>query len=436
MKNKKSNKTILTGLEYLDDDIVSDVLKKLDSDRKTVSRRIARRRFSALAYVALVASLALILLAIPRTKTIISESVGSIVFSPADSGAFTKIEKNGSSGLLYEVNKDGKSASFIGFGACTEETVYIASTYEGLPVTEMRNDAYENVVPALEDQRDLRFIKHIVIPDSVVTVDPDCIRWCLNIESVYFGASVENIQSFSFPTGGLRFSRVEVSPDNPYYSDEGNCIVDLRTKALVLGNCKTVIPDNGQVEIIGMNAFLPAKRLTSVTIPKGVKIIDAGAFEGCSNLESVSLPDSLEVIENSAFAGCSKLKKIELGTNLISIDKTTFSKDAIPEVYYKGTVAEWEAVIKVNTKKYRAFIGRRGDTISTSYSYDPAKTKVFTVNCTDGVSDSNAGTNGNYDWRLLPEYKDYSGVNAKHGFIYYVVCPSGDVIVILPQTEE
>ena len=135
MKPKNSNKTILTGLEYLDDDIVSDVLKKLDSDRKTVSRRIARRRFSALAYVALVASLALILLAIPRTKTIISESVGSIVFSPADSNAFTKIEKNGSSGLLYEVNKDGKSASFIGFGACTEETVYIASTYEGLPVT-------------------------------------------------------------------------------------------------------------------------------------------------------------------------------------------------------------------------------------------------------------------------------------------------------------
>ena len=436
MKQKNSNKTLLTGLEYIDDDIVSDVFKKINSDQKTVAKRIARRRFSALAYVALIASLALILLTIPKTKTIIITSDGSIVFSPSDSGDITKLEKNGSDGLLYEINKDGKSASFIGFGTCNDETVYIAATYKGRPVTEMRNDAYENVNPALEDQRELRFIKHIVIPDSVKTVDPDCIRWCLNIESVYFGASVENIQSFRFPTGGLRFSKVEVSPDNPYYSDEGNCIVDLRTKALVLGNCRTVIPDNGQIEIIGMNAFLPAKRLTSVTIPEGVRIIDAGAFEGCSNLESVSLPDSLEVIENSAFAGCGKLKKIELGSNLISIDKTTFSKDAIPEVSYKGTVAEWEAVIKVNTKKYRARITTKGDDVGTSYSYNPADTKVFAVNCTNGASDSNAGVSGNYDWRLLPEYKDYSGVGAKHGFIYCVVCPSGDVIVILPQSED
>lgn len=436
MKQKNSDKTILTGLEYLDDDIISGVLQKVNTTPESVAQRTARRRFPALAYVALIASLALILLALPRTKTVINETDGSIVFSPSDSGALAEFVKNGSSGLLYEINADGKSASFIGFGTCTEETVYVAATYKGCPVTEMRNDAYENVVPTLEDQRELRFIKHIVIPDSVVTVDPDCIRWCLNIESVYFGASVENIQSFSFPEGGLRFSRVEVSPDNPYYSDEGNCIVDLRTKALVLGNCRTVIPDNGQIEIIGMNAFLPAKRLTSVTIPEGVRIIDAGAFEGCSNLESVSLPDSLEVIENSAFAGCSKLKKIELGTNLISIDKTTFSKDAIPEVYYKGTVAEWESVIKVNTKKYRAHITTKGDKIGTSYSYAPTKTKVFTVNCTNGVSDSNAGTNGNYDWRLLPEYKGYSGVNTKYGFIYYVVCPGGDVIVISPQTED
>ena len=234
----------------------------------------------------------------------------------------------------------------------------------------------------------------------------------------------------------MKFSKVEVSPENPHYSDKGNCIVDLRTNVLVLGTYKTVIPDDGSVKIIGVNAFCSANhRLGSIVIPEGVKVIDIGAFFGCYKLERVILPDSLEIIESGAFRDCEKLIKLELGKNLKYVYSNIIVGTKLKEVYYNGTVAEWEAVRKYQTTKlsgvvYEIIDGEK----KLIYSSQTAPIESFTVICTDGVSHSAAGVTGHYDWTNTREYDKYRKTRT-FGRVNWYFGPGGIVSWFTPTKE-
>lgn len=424
MRSDDINKKIIKGLEYLDDDIVSGTLNKIKpEDERKNNRSIIRRSMWIGAAVAFAACALLLALPSPTTQIIKDFEIFRPVGADGSSDRAEILSKrDGSPGLLYEINEDGESASFIGYGSCTDDTVYIASNYRGLPVTEMHNHEVKGVGYIPHNNQVFEHIKHIVISDTVKYVDSACISWCPNIESVYFGASVDNIAGFFFPTGyGMKFSKVEVSPENPNYSDKGNCIVDLRTKTLVIGTYKTVIPDDGSVKIIGINAFCPAsRRLGSIVIPEGVKFIDMGAFLGCEKLERVTLPDSLEIIESAAFRDCDKLTKLEFGSNLKYVVSNIISGSKLKEVYYRGTVAEWEKVIKqqvtrLNTVIYEIVDGEK----KLIYSTQTSPIESFTVICTDGVSNSAAGFNGRYDWSVSREFEAYGKTRIPHGSFWY-----------------
>ncbi len=435
MRSNKKRNIMPDAIGYIDDDIVSGVLSKIDKENKTVYRPRKRGVSSwAAVAVAIAACAVLLAFAIPTTTTIINDiNLFSPVGAAGESEHIEKSKFNGSPGLLYKINEDGKSAAFVGYGSCTDETVYIASTYEGLPVTVMYNKEYESPLFTPYNQSDAQNVKHLVIPDTVKYIHYNCISQCPYIESVYFGASVENIRGFNFHVGyGVNFSKVEVSPDNPYYSDKGNCIVDLRTKALVLATPWTVIPDDGSVEIIGMMAFAPARYwLDSIVIPEGVKIIDHFAFSGCEQLESVIFPDSLEVIEYDTFTSCKKLKNVELGTNLIAVDCGAFPYTH--KISYKGTVDQWKAVIKTNVFAARKAVVYEivdGERIKLSDS-EAAERLAFNVICTDGVSNSAEGKKGTYNWRFFPEYEEYYN-RWKASNAYYVFGPDGTFTKIMP----
>ena len=399
MKKERKNERLLESIEYIDADIVDAVMAKIEPKRVQQSNQFARKNRWLKTAVALAACAVLLALAIPMAIGLIGDGeitstsiVEHTAATPAADNTTAEVEAapvyDGSRGLLYEVNEDGVSAAFIGYGTCTDETVYIASTYNGLPVTEMRNKQYSEAthIPAAPVFGS-EYLKHLVISDTVKFVSIECIRRCPNIESIHYGASMDNIMYLPFDgMDGQNFSTVSVSPENPYYSDKGNCIVDLRTKTLVVGTPTSVIPDDGSVKIIGMKAFTSAKRnLTSLVIPEGVKVIEHGAFMVCDQLETLILPDSLEFIEMNAFDACTKLKKLEFGTNLKAVDQLLFHWKYVPEIHYKGTVEQWESVIKTSSANVR---------------------NNFEVICTDGVSYSDAGLKGWYNWYQLPEYAD------------------------------
>ncbi len=392
MSTNKNDKLIFEVSGHLDDDLISDVLGKYEAKKSVTQRSFAKRNRALKIAVAVAACLALLAVAIPTATIIIDhEEYIPPTVGAENSGVEveTPPEHDGSKGLLYEINEDGKTASFISFGACTDEVVYIASTYDGLPVTVMKNQPYYDAeyIPAGYGFGSTT-AKRIVVSDTVESIYGGVFDMCLNLESIYFGASFDFLKTVLFRgDAGSKLTSIEVSPDNKNFSGKGNCLVDLRTNELVFGITTTVIPDDGSVEIIGFNAFHAARyTLTSIIIPEGVKIIDYGAFQGCMALESVTLPDSLEVVEGNAFHFCQKLKKLELGKNLKAFPLIAFHQMYCPKIYYKGTVEEWEAVIKTE-------VGN--------------KELTNPVICTDGESKINAGKRGLYNWMVLPEYEAY-----------------------------
>lgn len=392
MKSTKDDekRRMLESLDYIDDDIVSGVLEKIEARKGRVPQVKKNFAFAWKLAAAVAACLLLLTMAVPTTVTLF-DSID--LFTPAKGdnsnlSVESSPEYDGSRGLLYKVREDGETAAFVGFGSCTDEVVYVASHYNGLPVVEMKNEPYYEAtyVPA-DHPYGNKVVKRLVVSDTVEYIWAGVIDLCPNIESVYFGANLKYIKPLFFNRhDGMDLASVEVSPENKNYSDKGNCLVDLRTNELVIGLPTTVIPDDGSVKIIGFYAFNPAKwSLKSIVIPEGVKIIDHGAFAGCTELESVTLPDSLEVVEVNAFNGCKKLVSLELGTNLKAFDQHVFHRMYCPTISYKGSVEQWAAVIK------------------TSISNASLSIPVI---CADGNSLSDAGKQGNYNWLFLPEYEE------------------------------
>ena len=81
----------------------------------------------------------------------------------------------------------------IGFGTCKDEVMYVASHYDGLPVTVMKNLS----------RGSNGYVKRIVVSDTVEAVWNEVISLCANIESVYLGANVDSfsIQVFNGANG-------------------------------------------------------------------------------------------------------------------------------------------------------------------------------------------------------------------------------------------
>ena len=402
MNIKPENRRLLESLEHIDEKLVLEALgdlkvtSALAPKEEAVTWKTPFKHWKRL--TAMVACLVLLSCAIPLISYVLpqlgdafSGSAGagsSEIEAPTEgesqlieaetTGTEAEPEYDGSRGLLYAVNEDGKTASMIGFGTCKDEVMYVASHYDGLPVTVMKNLS----------RGSNRYVKRIVVSDTVEAVWDGVISLCANIESVYLGANVDSfsIQVFN-GANGKKLTSIEVSPENKNYSSKGNCLVDLRTKELVLGLLTTVIPDDGSVEIIGQFAFdAVQEELKSIVIPEGVKVLNVAAFLGCSKLESVILPESLEVIEISAFGSCMSLKTLHIGKNLKAFNQYAVDNSNHPEIYYDGTVAQWEAIAK------------------------PSSGNIFAsapVHCTDGESLSNAGNRVQYAWQTLPEFSGY-----------------------------
>ncbi|MBQ8259872.1 MAG: leucine-rich repeat domain-containing protein [Clostridia bacterium] len=392
MSYTNKQEELLRSLDHIDPDMISGAVRRIDEKKSRIAATKKKTNLFLKLAPAIAACLVLLALALP-TATLITEYHEYLPPRFGADGSSAEVETppeyDGSRGLLYEISEDGTEAFCVGWGACTDEVVYIASHYDGLPVTSVYNKVYweASFIPADHGYGN-KNVKKLVISDTVVWVGGEFIRQCPNIESVYFGAAVERIPSLFFNSGGKNFATVEVSPDNPNFSSKGNCVVDLRTGELVLATPTTIIPDDGSVVMIGRTAFSSARhRLTSIVIPEGVKIIDHSAFLGCENLESITLPDSLEVIGSNAFGTCRSLKIIELGTNLICVDQNAFDVHYYPEIHYKGTVAEWEAVTK---------------------SLCSNKAVTAKVICTDGESLTTSGPLSDHRyWPTTPEYEAF-----------------------------
>lgn len=80
----------------------------------------------------------------------------------------------------------------------------------------------------------------------------------------------------------------------------------------------------GDVTIIGDNAFKDFTALKKVDVFSQIKTVGEYAFSGCSSLEEINLPDSVTIIDSYSFSGCTTLKNFVFPQNLVKINKWAF----------------------------------------------------------------------------------------------------------------
>ena len=85
-----------------------------------------------------------------------------------------------------------------------------------------------------------------------------------------------------------------------------------------------IITFDGDVTMIGDDAFNNCDKLTGVTLPEGVITIGKNAFYDCDGLTEFTIPDSVTEIGSYAFYSCSSLKSVTIGNSVTSIGDSAF----------------------------------------------------------------------------------------------------------------
>ena len=186
-------------------------------------------------------------------------------------------------GIVYDI-ANGKARVVAYEGTATR--VRIAETYNGSPVTEIANEAFEYCDS----------LTSVVISNSVTAIGEYAFSSCDSLVSVVVGDSVTTISEGAFYACDSLVSVVV-----------GDSVTTIGYGAFRYCTSLTsvVIPDS--VTSIGSYAFSGCTSLTSVVIPDGVTSIGESAFEDCTSLTSVEIPDSVTSISKYAFDGCNKL---------------------------------------------------------------------------------------------------------------------------------
>ena len=227
------------------------------------------------------------------------------------------VDENVSEGLIFELNKDGNSYSLTDMGTCTDTDIIIPSTYKGLPVTSIKEEAFL-WCPST--------VVGIFIPNSVTSIGNAAFHECIGLKGIVIPSSVTSIGEEVFRLC-LSLTSINVDANNQYYkSINGNLYTKDGTKLIQYANGKKdasfVVPNS--VTTIGFAAFANSMNLINIDIPNNVTSIGDSAFVGCENLESIVIPNSVTSIGDMAFLWCKSLTSITIPNSVTSIGEEAF----------------------------------------------------------------------------------------------------------------
>ena len=228
----------------------------------------------------------------------------------------------------------------------TKKDVVIPSSFNGLPVTEINDSAFN-----------ASSVESVVIPEGVTKIGNHAFSRCYELESVTIPSSITQIGLNAFlncpkliknnyegnyylgnqsepylylidhdsenifihsQTKVISYrilmaeydTDIVLQPGNTTFKMINNCLININTKTLVRGNENSVIPTNGSVTAIDTCAFHVPIAEFNVEIPDAINTIKEFAFYNTNKMTTLHIPAGVKVIENGAFYGIEGLEEI------------------------------------------------------------------------------------------------------------------------------
>ena len=225
--------------------------------------------------------------------------------------------------LDYHISDDGTYYIVTGYGVTTETVSEIPAEYEGKPVKEIKEEAFDRDLNKVYIEKmtlaatiekigasafyectnlkvlnfgsELKFIGHgafakcsslteIKLPEGLETIDDLAFRECISLKSVTIPSTLKHMGANVF--AGTKFLN-EVAPK---HNKNVTYVSDTAGKTWVLYGDFDIVDANLPDNAVGIaaEAFAYCDALTTIEIPAGVKYINKDAFKGCTSLTTIN----------------------------------------------------------------------------------------------------------------------------------------------------
>lgn len=211
------------------------------------------------------------------------------------------------------INPDGKTMSLQ---TCYTETWDNYPKELTLPTTLNYQGQEYKVTKLANEFRVNNEITKIIVPEGMEEIGTWFCGENRKINSISLPASLRVITPGAFYMWelGQSLTSVTIAEGNTLYNSIGNAIYTEDGKTLVAAPCaKGKYKIKTGVKTVGAFCFYGNRRVTKVTVPKGVKTIGESAFSTMEkSLKEVILPNTVTSLGNSAFAYCTGLTKVDI----------------------------------------------------------------------------------------------------------------------------
>ncbi len=236
------------------------------------------------------------------TDTFSSGTASSHVFSSSDVCKFCG-ERKATEGLLFKLDIYTNEYSVTGIETIFADIV-IPSYYNGLPVTEIRYNAFQNN----------KQIKSVVLGQNIRVIGSNAFEGCTSLEKIEFPSGLTEVHASAF--NDCKASLFKTYNNAKYLGDENNpYLILFGTISKSLTSC-SVHPNTA---VIVDYAFSDCTKLKSISLGDNIAGIGDYAFKNCSSLKTITIPDKVAILDNT-FDGCYSMESIYLGTGLKEIE--------------------------------------------------------------------------------------------------------------------
>lgn len=169
----------------------------------------------------------------------------------------------------------------------------------------------------------------IQIPSTVTSIGKEAFAICQSLDAISIPASVTSIGKNAF-IGCCSVASYDVASGNSVYSS---------SNGVLYGPYEA-----GKVASKSLLQYPNAKTQTSYTVASGTKIIADYAFGDNTNLTKVTLPNGLEKIDNYAFYNCKKLADVIIPSSVTELGSQSFGRcTALKSITIPANVETFES---------------------------------------------------------------------------------------------